>query len=84
MDFGGGPIEAAGTSDGFMVRLDDEGRHVWSRWFGGELIQFPGDLTLDSSGNPVITGSFYGLLELGEDLLASAGYHDFFVAVLRP
>ncbi|MBW2278917.1 MAG: SBBP repeat-containing protein [Deltaproteobacteria bacterium] len=84
VDFGGEPLEAVGTSDGFIVKLGDQGGHVWSRRFGGELIQFPGDLALDSRGNPVITGSFSGLLELGDDLLASAGHHDLFVAVLRP
>jgi hypothetical protein len=84
LDFGGEPLTAEGMSDGFVVRLDDDGRHVWSRRFGGEQIQFPGGLTLDSRGDPVITGSFSGLLELGDDLLASAGGHDVFVAVLRP
>jgi hypothetical protein len=84
IDLGGELLEAAGTSDGFVARLDDAGDHVWSRRFGGELIQFPGDLTLDSRGNPVITGSFSGLMELGDDLHAAAGHHDVFVAVLRP
>jgi len=84
LDLGGGPLETSGWGNFFVARFDDEGRHVWSRRFGGEQIQFPGDLALDSRGNPVIVGSFSGLLELGDDVHASAGYHDVFVAVLRP
>jgi hypothetical protein len=84
IDFGGGPIEAEGMGGGFVVKLDDEGRHVWSHGFGGDRLHFPGDLALDSRGNPVVTGSFSGLLELGDELLASSGHHDVFVVVFRP
>lgn len=82
--FGGEPLSARGTSDGFVVKLNDGGRHVWSTSFGGDQIQFPGDMALDSSGRPVIVGSFSGLLEVGGEQIGSAGSHDAFVAVLRP
>ena len=80
VDFGSGPITAAG-SDGFVVALTGAtGAPLWSRTFGG-----PGDdrgnaIAIDPAGDVVAAGYASSALDLGSGPLPFAGATDAFVA----
>lgn len=84
VDFGGGPLSAVSPGDVFVVKLDANGKHLWSRRFGGPLGQVPYTVSFDPSGAIVFAGTFYGTIDFGGGLLTSAGAGDIFVAKLDP
>lgn len=66
VDFGGGPLTSAGGRDVFLAKFDANGNHVWSKIFGDESVfQFGLGITLDGSGNVIITGYFTGDINFG-------------------
>lgn len=89
VDFGGGALNG-GNEDVVIARLDAEGGHRWSRRFGGGQAQLATAVAVDAAGNAVVTGTFWGKLDLRKDaagdddglLLSSAGESDGFVAKL--
>jgi hypothetical protein len=80
VDFGGGPLTSAGDHDVFVARYDGAGVHLWSRRFGGELMDLSEAVAIDGGGNIVVTGSFQDSSDFGGGPLGSAGYHDIFLA----
>lgn len=84
VNFGGGTLTSAGSSDVFVAQLDDSGAHVWSAIYGDTDSQGASSIALDSSGNAVITGSFQGSVNFGGTTLTDAGWQDFFLAQLTP
>lgn len=88
MDFGGGPIGA--ESDGnniFVVKLDPNGQHLWSKTFGDSAYQpqFPScKVETDGSGNIVLGGQYMGGLDFGGGPLSTGGttQADLYVAKL--
>ncbi|HET7543857.1 MAG TPA: SBBP repeat-containing protein [Polyangiaceae bacterium] len=50
---------SAGSSDGFLRKLDASGTTLWTRQFGTVGPETPKSLVLDSSGNAYIAGSTY-------------------------
>jgi hypothetical protein len=83
-DFGGGPLVASGVPDVFVTRLDPAGHHVWSKRFGDTSDQKASAVAVDSAGNVVVAGNFYGTVDFGGGPLTSAGAQDIFVAKLDP
>ncbi|WP_338866857.1 hypothetical protein [Myxococcus stipitatus] len=81
VDFGGGPLTSR-ELDVFVVSLDSEGTHRWSRQFGGPGPDRGHDVSLDPAGNPVVTGSFQATIDLGDGPLTSMGGNDIFVVKL--
>lgn len=81
VDYGGGPL---GNADGdvFVVSLDAQGAHRWSRAFGGPGFDWGFDVATDSAGNVLVTGSFAESIDFGAGALVSAGGDDIFVAKL--
>lgn len=72
VDFGGGPLTSRTTSgDAFVLRLDPEGRHLWSRRHGetAATVSF-GGVAVDSAGRVIITGNYSGTAEVGGPALA--------------
>ncbi len=68
VDFGGGPL-SGGSGAMFLVKLDADGAHVFSKVFpGGD----PGDVAVDAAGNILLAGSFVGSIDFGIGALASA------------
>jgi Uma2 family endonuclease len=67
-DFGGGPLSSAGGAgylDIFVVKLDAQGQHLWSRHFEGRF-QYDGpSVAVDSTGNVLLIGDFLGTVDLG-------------------
>ena len=45
-DFGGGPLASFGDYDMFVVKLDKDGNHVWSKSFGGESLDRGSDISV--------------------------------------
>jgi len=89
--FEGGPlrlgdevIQGNGYMDIFVAAFSGDGAILWSRAFGDDQIQWPGDMVVDSAGNPVIVGAFAGSVDFGNREITSAGGHDVFVVKLRP
>jgi hypothetical protein len=81
-DFGGGPLPAEdfiGTDENvFVLALDPDGQHRWSRGFGDVNVNQRGeDIAVDGAGDVVAVGSFVGGIDFGGGKLqsdASAGF----------
>jgi hypothetical protein len=84
IDFGGGPLQSAGHADVFVVKLDPNGVHLWSKRFGDHELQTPMAIAADGSGNAVVGGYYVGSIDFGGGALPSAGGADIFVAKLDP
>jgi hypothetical protein len=81
-DFGGGPITAGGEDDVYVVKLDTDGRHVWSRRFGDGNYQRGTAIAIDGAGNVVVAGSYGGSIEFGNKVLNAEGGESIFVLTL--
>lgn len=76
-----------GGFDGYIVKLDPTGNLVWSKQIGGVSNDNPIGLTLDPSGNVLLTGYFTGTVDFdpnaGISTLSSAfGDLDIFILKL--
>ena len=80
VDFGGGPLTSAGSEDIFLAKYDAGGAHVWSKRFGGTSADQGWSVTVDGSGDAVLTGHFTGTVDFGGGPLTSAGAKDIFLA----
>jgi outer membrane protein assembly factor BamB len=84
VDFGGRPLTSAGDNDVFVVKLDEHGRHVWSRRFGDAARQDGITVAVDEQGKIAVGGFFRGSIRFVGETLVSAGAEDIFVAELDP
>jgi hypothetical protein len=82
VDFGGGALTSVGDWDIFMVKLDANGDHLWSKRFGDANNQMNVGIATDSADNVIVTGHFTGSVDFGGGVLTSAGNWDIFVAKL--
>jgi len=73
VDFGGGPLVSAGSSDIFLVKYDASGAHLWSRRFGDTGNDAGWDVAFDGAGNLAVVGYYNGTINLGGANLVSAG-----------
>jgi hypothetical protein len=80
VDFGGGVLTSAGSSDVFVAKFGADGTHMWSDRFGNNVIQEGWGVAADATGNLFVAGRFYGTVNFGGGDLASAGNDDIFVA----
>jgi hypothetical protein len=79
VDLGGERLHSAGKHDLFLASYDQDGRHRWSRRFGGSQGDCARALALDGERFFVVAGSISGEVNLGGDTL-HAGHLDMFVA----
>jgi hypothetical protein len=77
-------LASLGATDVFVAKLDTDGNHVWSKGFGGSLVESGKGLALDGCGNVLIIGDVASTINFGGATLTSAGGIDFFVAKLDP
>jgi hypothetical protein len=81
VDFGGGPLTSAGGDDVFLVKLDSDGDHVWSKRFGDPSTDQTGrTVAVDASGEACLGGSFAGTIDFGSGSHSSLGGVDVYVA----
>ncbi len=75
IDFGGGALDGAGLSDAFVVTLDGEGNHLWSRVFGDATDQTGIRLAVREPGLGLIVSAllFGGEIDFGAGTLAADG-----------
>ncbi|MFV8751746.1 nucleotide-binding protein [Nannocystaceae bacterium ST9] len=82
VDFGGGPRTAKGAGDLLVVKLDGEGRHLWSRIFGSSDPERAERVVVDAQGDVFLTGTFTSTVDFGGGVMTSAGMRDAFVVKL--
>ena len=81
IDFGGGTLTNAGGADIFLAKFDSDGKHIWSKKFGGGQWEEAYSVSTDSSDNIVIAGVFTSNpISFGGNPLTNAGQFDIFVA----
>jgi hypothetical protein len=84
IDFGGGPLLSKGSDDIFVVKLNSNGGHVWSKSYGGLNSQTGVTVGVDSFEYVYIGGRFSGSFDMGDGPLTSQGAEDIFLAGLDP
>ena len=84
VDFGGGGLTSAGSSDVFVAEYAAGGTHLWSKRFGGIGADTAEAVAIDGTGNAFITGDFNGSVDFGGGPLISTGREDGFVLKLAP
>ncbi|MBD2133307.1 SBBP repeat-containing protein [Sphaerospermopsis sp. FACHB-1094] len=80
--FGDITLTSAGGSDGFITKLDSSGKFLWAKKLGGTSYDSAHGITVDSSGNTYITGSFNGIATFGNITLTSTGNDNAFITKL--
>lgn len=63
--FGGGAFQSSGKKDAFLAAYDAEGRHLWSKTFGGPENDVGSGLALSPDGAVVVTGYYFGAVDFG-------------------
>ena len=76
VDFGGGPLTAAGLDDMFVLKLDPTGNQAWSKTFGDANNQGMRGVATDASGAVFFTGFIEGTVNFGGGDLISLGGQD--------
>ncbi|HBS87986.1 MAG: hypothetical protein A2W91_10290 [Bacteroidetes bacterium GWF2_38_335] len=83
-DAGTANLVSAGSSDVFIAKYDPAGAYIYAKGFGGTGDDRGQALTLDQSGNILLTGYFNGTADFdpgtGNAFMVSAGSQDIFIA----
>jgi hypothetical protein len=77
-DGGGGPDDP--SVDGFLVKLNADGEHVWSVSLGDKGQQYSKYVEVDAAGDAVIAGSYFSGFELGGTTVEGVAGPDLFLA----
>ena len=73
VNFGGADLTSNGQpSDIYVVKLDSDGNHIWSKGFGTPNGDGGADVAVDSNGDVFATGTFRGTLDFGGGAVSSA------------
>jgi hypothetical protein len=72
VDFGTGPLQSAGQTDIFVVKLDPAGETMWARRFGGDSFQRVSGVAIDAEGSIALAGDTNGTFDLGGPTLENA------------
>lgn len=81
---GESPRTTEGDKDILLIRLDENGVPLWSEDYGDDADQEGASIAVDLAGNILVTGSFLGSLEIGDDVHTATGAADAFVAKIGP
>lgn len=80
VDFGGGAMTSAGSSDIFVARYNADGSHEWSKRLGSAGGDAGLGVVIDDLGEVVLTGYVEGPVDFGGGSLAAYGGTDIFMA----
>jgi hypothetical protein len=79
VDFGSGPKDASST-DAFVLKLNGDGIHQWSKVFGPQAPQQATSVAVAPGGDVYVCGSFGGPADFGTgNVLPSVGAGDYFL-----
>lgn len=82
VDFGGGKLPSPNENyQAFVVKYDTNGKHVYSKSFGGEFAEAAVDVVTLADGSVLVTGSFNWPADFGSGTLSPLGM-DVFVMKL--
>lgn len=84
INFGGGVLPAAGDSDAFVVKLDPQWNHLWSKRLGDAGMQTTTAIGATPTGEVWAAGYFTGVIDPGGGPFTSAGKHDVWIARFTP
>ncbi len=86
VEFGGSQLDSAGLNDVFFAQLDPAASHAISSGFGNDLEQHARGIAVDSAGNAILIGNFYGSIDFGFGEHTSTGDMDQnpYIAKLAP
>jgi hypothetical protein len=83
VDFGGGALTAAPTfTSAFVVELDPDGNHLFSRRYGADGNAAALAVGVGQNGTIAVTGSFDGTIDMGTGVFSSAGGKDVFLTTI--
>ncbi len=82
--FGNTNVISIGDNDVFLAKFNSEGLLIWVRTAGSLAGDIATDISLDPSGNVLITGYYFDAINFGGNILASSGSSDVFVAKYDP
>ncbi len=71
---------SSGATDIFLIKYDTNGTYLWGQYMGGFNIDLSGDVVVDNSGNPIITGTYHTSIFVAGTTVISQGGNDYFVA----
>ncbi|MBI4703542.1 MAG: hypothetical protein HY744_20720 [Deltaproteobacteria bacterium] len=84
INFGGGPLNSAGSNDIYLAKLDKDGAYVWAKYFGDANNNWAEDVAVTSTGRIVACGSFNGTVNFGGSNLVNQGAYSMWVAAFAP
>lgn len=82
--FGTTTLSSQGSWDVYVVKIDSNGDWQWVVSAGSSSTEGAWGITVNSSGNPFISGVFDGVVTFGTTTITTQGAHDVFVATLDP
>ena len=71
LNLGGGTLAPSGDVDGFVAKLDADGKHVWSKKLGS-MHASCGGVVVNAAGDIAVYGNFSGSMTVGGVTLSSA------------
>jgi hypothetical protein len=84
IDFGGGTLGEAGSTDAFLASIGPGGEYRFALHVGDAGMQNGGEVAIDNDGNILWAGSFEGTVDVGGISITSHGDSDLFVAKVDP
>jgi hypothetical protein len=84
VNFGGGSVTSTNGQEMFIIKYDASGNYLWSRQVSSSGGNRATAVTVDSSNNIVVVGTFFGAMDFGAGALNSAGNSDLFLAKFSP
>lgn len=82
--FGNTNVNSVGDSDVFLAKYTSEGVLLWVRTAGSPAGDFNTDISLDNSGNIIITGYYFDVIDFGGNVLSCSGSSDIFICKYNP
>jgi hypothetical protein len=81
INFGGGALTSSGSFSIFLAKFDANGNYLWAKSYSGSTANAQAvALALDTSGNPVMGGTYTSTVNLGGPLVNNNGGTDIFLA----
>ena len=80
-------LKSVGAKDAFALKLDQQGKLIWAKSFGGDLNEIGNRLTIDEHDNIYIVGDYSRSIDWGKDhikKITAVDAQDAFIVVLTP